>query len=85
MNKIPNWIPSTATSKLASSKIILAAANIILDDANLDVAVEGIQLGILFNQGEVCSAGSRLLVQEGIYDELMKRLKDVFSHLKVGC
>lgn len=60
------------------------SANIILDDANLDVAVEGIQLGILFNQGEVCSAGSRLLVQEGIYDELMKRLKDVFSHLKVG-
>ncbi|NAM82243.1 aldehyde dehydrogenase family protein, partial [Staphylococcus epidermidis] len=60
------------------------SANIILDDANLDVAVEGIQLGILFNQGEVCSAGSRLLVQEDIYDELMKRLKDVFSHLKVG-
>ena len=60
------------------------SANIILDDANLDVAVEGIQLGILFNQGEVCSAGSRLLVQEDIYDKLIKRLKDVFSHLKVG-
>ena len=40
------------------------SANIILDDANLDLALEGIQLGILFNQGEVCSAGSRLLVHE---------------------
>lgn len=60
------------------------SANIILDDANLDLAVEGIQLGILFNQGEVCSAGSRLLVQEGIYDKLISRLKDVFSNIKIG-
>ncbi len=60
------------------------SANMILDDANLDLAVEGIQLGILFNQGEVCSAGSRLLVQEGIYDELISRLKEAFSNIKVG-
>jgi aldehyde dehydrogenase (NAD+) len=40
---------------------LVNVATIILDDANLDLAVEGIQLGILFNQGEVCSAGSRLL------------------------
>ncbi|ANQ65652.1 aldehyde dehydrogenase family protein [Staphylococcus equorum] len=60
------------------------SANIILDDANLDLAVEGIQLGILFNQGEVCSAGSRLLVQEGIYDKLISRLKEAFSNIKVG-
>lgn len=60
------------------------SANIILDDANLDLAVEGIQLGILFNQGEVCSAGSRLLVQEGIYDELISRLKEAFSNIKIG-
>src|SRR5699024_2788142 len=60
------------------------SANIILDDANLDLAVEGIQLGILFNQGEVCSAGSRLLVQEGIYDALISRLKEAFSNSKVG-
>ena len=52
------------------------SANIILDDANLDLAVEGIQLGILFNQGEVCSAGSRLLVHEKIYDQLVPRLQD---------
>lgn len=60
------------------------SANIILDDANLDLAVEGIQLGILFNQGEVCSAGSRLLVQEGIYDKLILRLKEAFSNIKIG-
>lgn len=60
------------------------SANIILDDANLDLAVEGIQLGILFNQGEVCSAGSRLLVQEGIYDKLISCLKEAFSNIKVG-
>uniref|UniRef100_UPI0039F7111F aldehyde dehydrogenase family protein n=1 Tax=Staphylococcus gallinarum TaxID=1293 RepID=UPI0039F7111F len=60
------------------------SANIILDDANLDLAVEGIQLGILFNQGEVCSAGSRLLVQEGIYDKLISRLKEAFSNIKIG-
>lgn len=60
------------------------SANIILDDANLDVALEGIQLGILFNQGEVCSAGSRLLVHEAIYDELMPKLVDAFKKIKVG-
>src|SRR5699024_5864833 len=60
------------------------SANIILDDANLDLTVEGIQLGILFNQGEVCSAGSRLLVQEGIYDKLISRLKEAFSNIKIG-
>lgn len=60
------------------------SANIILDDANLDLAVEGIQLGILFNQGEVCSAGSRLLVHEKIYDQLIPRLQQAFSNIKVG-
>lgn len=60
------------------------SANIILDDANLDLAVEGIQLGILFNQGEVCSAGSRLLVHEKIYDQLVPRLQEAFSNIKVG-
>lgn len=52
------------------------SANIILDDANLDLALEGSQLGILFNQGEVCSAGSRLIVHENVYDEFIPRLVD---------
>ena len=44
------------------------SANIIFDDAQLDKAIEGAQIGILFNQGQVCCAGSRIFVQEGIYD-----------------
>ena len=60
------------------------SANIIFDDANLDQVVEGAQLGILFNQGEVCSAGSRLLVQSSIYDKVMTKLKEAFENIKVG-
>ncbi|GGG92884.1 aldehyde dehydrogenase family protein [Staphylococcus pragensis] len=59
------------------------SANIIFDDANLDQVVEGVQLGILFNQGEVCSAGSRLLVQSSIYDTVMPKLKEAFENIKV--
>ena len=51
------------------------AANVVFDDAALDEAVEGIVEGIFFNQGHVCCAGSRLLVQESIADDLMVRLK----------
>ena len=53
------------------------SANIIFDDANLDQVIEGVQFGILFNQGEVCSAGSRLLVQSSLYDKLLPKLKEV--------
>lgn len=79
-------VADAAAKRLVPATLELGgkSANIILDDANLDVAVAGIQLGILFNQGEVCSAGSRLLVQEDIYDKLMDRLKDAFSRIKVG-
>ncbi|MBA2384453.1 MAG: aldehyde dehydrogenase family protein, partial [Actinobacteria bacterium] len=51
------------------------AANIIFDDAALDQAVEGIVNGIYFNQGHVCCAGSRLLVQESIYEQTISKLK----------
>jgi aldehyde dehydrogenase (NAD+) len=60
------------------------AANIVFDDAPLDQAVEGIINGIFFNQGHVCCAGSRLLVQESIQDELMKKLKRRMETLKLG-
>ena len=59
------------------------SANLVFDDANIDQVVEGVQLGILFNQGEVCSAGSRLLVQSSIYDKLIPKLK-AFENIKVG-
>jgi aldehyde dehydrogenase (NAD+) len=60
------------------------AANIIFEDAPLDQAVEGVVNGIYFNQGQVCCAGSRLLVQESVYEEVVRRLKRRMSTLRVG-
>ncbi|MFS2293652.1 MAG: aldehyde dehydrogenase family protein [Actinomadura sp.] len=60
------------------------AANIVYDDAALDQAVEGIVNGIFFNQGHVCCAGSRLLVQEPVAGELLDRLKARMATLRVG-
>src|SRR3989442_588689 len=60
------------------------AANIIFDDAPLDQAVEGIINGIYFNQGHVCCAGSRLLVQESIYETVIAKLKRRMATLRVG-
>ncbi|MFF3275835.1 aldehyde dehydrogenase family protein [Streptomyces chrestomyceticus] len=60
------------------------AANIVFDDAPIDQAVEGIVNGIFFNQGHVCCAGSRLLVQESVQDELLAALKRRMSTLRVG-
>jgi aldehyde dehydrogenase (NAD+) len=60
------------------------AANIVFDDAPVDQAVEGIVNGIFFNQGHVCCAGSRLLVQESAYDEVLDSLKRRLSTLRLG-
>ncbi|WFB09047.1 aldehyde dehydrogenase family protein [Streptomyces sp. LX-29] len=60
------------------------AANIVFDDAAIDQAVEGIVRGIFFNQGHVCCAGSRLLVQESVAEELLDSLKRRMSTLRVG-
>jgi aldehyde dehydrogenase (NAD+) len=60
------------------------AANIIFDDAALDQAVEGIVNGIYFNQGHVCCAGSRLLVQESIYEQTIAKLRRRMETLRVG-
>jgi acyl-CoA reductase-like NAD-dependent aldehyde dehydrogenase len=60
------------------------AANVIFDDAALDQAVEGIVNGIYFNQGHVCCAGSRLLVQESIYEPVIQKLKRRLQTLRVG-
>ncbi|HET6208729.1 MAG TPA: aldehyde dehydrogenase family protein [Jatrophihabitans sp.] len=60
------------------------AANIIFDDAPLDQAVEGIVNGIFFNQGHVCCAGSRLLVQESVHDEVIAALRDRLQTLRLG-
>jgi aldehyde dehydrogenase (NAD+) len=60
------------------------AANIVFDDAPVDQAVEGIVNGIFFNQGHVCCAGSRLLIQESVHDEVLERLKRRMATLRVG-
>ncbi len=60
------------------------AANIVYDDAPIDQAVEGVVNGIFFNQGHVCCAGSRLLVQESIAEDVLERLKDRVATLRVG-
>ncbi|HET7762654.1 MAG TPA: aldehyde dehydrogenase family protein [Phycicoccus sp.] len=72
------------TRKKATLELGGKAANVIFDDAPIDQAVEGIVDGIFFNQGHVCCAGSRILVQESIADELDRRLKRRLATLRVG-
>lgn len=60
------------------------SANIFFDDCDLEQALDGVQLGILFNQGQVCCAGSRIFVQEGIYDEFIEKAVERFKNVKVG-
>ncbi len=60
------------------------AANIVFEDAPIDQAVEGIIAGIYFNQGHVCCAGSRLLVQEGIFPTVIRKLRDRIATIRVG-
>jgi len=60
------------------------AANVVFDDAPLDQAVEGIVNGIFFNQGHVCCAGSRLLVQESVAEEVLDKLKTRMATLRIG-
>lgn len=72
------------TGKKATLELGGKGANIVFDDAPVDQAVEGIVTGIFFNQGQVCCAGSRLLVQESIQDELLDSLKRRLSTLRVG-
>ena len=72
------------TNKKATLELGGKAANIIFDDAPLDQAVEGVINGIFFNQGHVCCAGSRLYVQESVYKEVVRKLKDRIETLIVG-
>jgi aldehyde dehydrogenase (NAD+) len=72
------------TSKRVTLELGGKAANIVFDDAPIDQAVEGIINGIFFNQGHVCCAGSRLLVQEGVADIVIRKLKERMETLIVG-
>jgi len=72
------------TDKRVTLELGGKAANIVFDDAPLDQAVEGIVNGIFFNQGHVCCAGSRMLVQESVAEDVLHRLKRRMATLRVG-
>jgi aldehyde dehydrogenase (NAD+) len=72
------------TDKRMTMELGGKAANIVFDDAPIDQAVEGIVNGIFFNQGQVCCAGSRLLVQESVADRVVSKLKQRLRVLRVG-
>ena len=84
--EIGKSIARAAADKLIPATLELGgkSANIIFNDCNWDMAVDGVQLGILFNQGQVCCAGSRVFVQEEIYDKFVAALVDAFQKITVG-
>ncbi len=73
-----------ATKKRLTLELGGKAAHLIFEDAPIDQAVEGIINGIFFNQGHVCCAGSRLLVQEGVFAKVLRKLSDRIKTLRVG-
>ncbi len=79
-------VARAAADKLIPATLELGgkSANIYFDDCQMDKALEGAQIGILFNQGQVCCAGSRIFVQAGIYDKFVSRLAEAFKSVKVG-
>ena len=72
------------THKKSTLELGGKSANIIFEDAPIDQAVEGIINGIFFNQGHVCCAGSRLFVQEGVAEKVIRKLKQRMESLYVG-
>jgi len=83
---VGKWIMKAlaGTNKKYTLELGGKAANIIFEDAAIDQAVEGIIDAIFFNQGHVCCAGSRLLVQEGVADRIIEKLQRRMDHLIVG-
>ncbi|TDP48325.1 aldehyde dehydrogenase family protein [Aminicella lysinilytica] len=79
-------VAAAAADKLIPSTLELGgkSANIFFDDCKWEMAMDGIQLGILFNQGQVCCAGSRVFVQEGIYDKFVAEAVKRFNAVKLG-
>jgi acyl-CoA reductase-like NAD-dependent aldehyde dehydrogenase len=79
-------VADAAAKKLIPATLELGgkSANIIFPDAPWEKAIEGVQIGILFNQGQVCCAGSRLFVHEDIYDKFMAETVRAFNSVKVG-
>ena len=80
----PSGGPLAGTGTRLTLELGGKGAHVVFDDAALDQAVEGIVDGIFFNQGHVCCAGSRLLVQEGVADDLLERLRRRIELLRIG-
>ena len=75
---------SAGNLKKVSLELGGKSPNIVFADADLEAALKGVFMGIFFCQGEICSAGSRLFVERGIYDEFVERLADMARSVKLG-
>ncbi|XP_078481811.1 aldehyde dehydrogenase family 16 member A1-like [Ciona intestinalis] len=75
---------TAGTGKKLSLELGGKSPVIVMDTADIDSAVEGIVDAVYFNQGQVCSAGSRLLVQENIFDDVIQRVKERLKHFRIG-
>jgi acyl-CoA reductase-like NAD-dependent aldehyde dehydrogenase len=84
--EVGRQVALAAAQKLIPSTLELGgkSANIFFDDCDFEMAMDGLQMGILFNQGQVCCAGSRVFVQEGIYDRFVEEAVKRFNAVKVG-
>jgi NAD-dependent aldehyde dehydrogenases len=84
--EVGHSVADAAAGKLIPATLELGgkSANIFFPDCNWDMAIDGVQLGILFNQGQVCCAGSRVFVHEDIYDKFVEEAGKAFSKVKVG-
>lgn len=84
--EVGRQVALAAADKLIPSTLELGgkSANIFFPDCDWDMAMDGVQLGILFNQGQVCCAGSRVFVHEDIYDKFVEDAVDAFNKVTVG-
>ncbi len=84
--EVGHEVALAAADKIIPSTLELGgkSANVFFADADMDLALEGVGLGILFNQGQVCSAGSRIFVDKAFYDTFMGRMIDEFRTVRVG-
>lgn len=84
--EVGRQVALAAADRLIPSTLELGgkSANIFFPDCNWEQAIDGLQLGILFNQGQVCCAGSRVFVHEDIYDKFLEDAVKAFDNVKVG-
>jgi acyl-CoA reductase-like NAD-dependent aldehyde dehydrogenase len=84
--EVGRTVANAAAERLIPATLELGgkSANIYFEDCKWDMAMDGLQLGILFNQGEVCAAGSRVFVQDTIYDKFLEDAVRRFNAIKIG-